>query len=121
MYILLLIIAVAFCIACGLFDQLETVKGIAKGVAVEGDTWLVGTKPSFLALFARDTLVLVFCTAPSVIGQLIHNPGIAYGLLIMPVIYGIKHILGGLSWIGAITPPNPNENYSAWQKFLQWW
>lgn len=98
MPLVLLAICAAFCVACGIYDVSMTEKGLKAGVAVEGDTWLVGKTPSTLALYLRDSLVLVLCAAPSIAFYLAHNTPLAWGAAIGPVPYGIHHIQGGLAW-----------------------
>jgi len=83
---------------CDYFDISETVKGIAKGVAVEGNTWLVGPKPSAKALWLRDTLVNALACAPALVAWFLGVHPAAYGFLVAPVISGIKHVQGYLAW-----------------------
>ena len=98
MIFILLLISYAFMIAADIYDVIMTTEGIKAGVAVEGNTWLIGDKPTALQLYARDSLVMVFCLAPSVVAHFLGNDPIAYGGLVSPVIFGIKHIQGGLAW-----------------------
>ena len=98
MMILALIIVLIFAIICDVFDVTQTEAGLAAGVAVEGNTWLVGTKPTALKLYFRDTLVLLLCSTPSIVAYIYDNPVFYYAFLISPIVFGIKHILGGLAW-----------------------
>ena len=47
-------LAAAVCEACGAYDVAKTEQGLKKGVAAEAFTFLVGTKPSAIALYLRD-------------------------------------------------------------------
>lgn len=96
--ILVVIGSIVFCEACGIYDAGMTVKGLKAGVAVEGFTWLVGDKPSFLALLLRDNLLLSWVSLPAILALVFHNLPIAYGLSAGPAAYGAKHILGGKAW-----------------------
>jgi hypothetical protein len=99
LYPVLLGVALAGAVAGDLYDVAMTEKGIKAGVAVEGNDWLVGQKPSALALYLRDSLVLAFCVAPTaLLATVFHNLPLAYGALISPVIYGYVHLQGGLAW-----------------------
>lgn len=81
------------------YDVTYTTIGLKKGLAVEGNTWLIGNKPSEKALYLRDGLVLAFCMLPTILGATVfHNVPVAYGGLVSPVIYGVKHYMGGLAW-----------------------
>jgi hypothetical protein len=93
-----LAVAVAFYVGCDLYDVILTEKGIRAGVAVEGNTFLVGSKPSAVALYLRDILVAGIATVPCVLALSFHNLPIFWGCLVAPVVAGVKHILGGLAW-----------------------
>jgi len=99
MYWLFFSIAIAFCFLAGLFDDIESERGIKAGVAIEGFQWLIGPKPSFRAYFLRDLLILALVTAPSLIFHFVHNSPLALAALAAPVVYGVKHILGGRAWL----------------------
>lgn len=120
MYPTLLAAALAVAVAGDLYDVVMTEKAIAKG-AVETSTFLVGSKPSTIALYLRDSLILGLCVAPSLLGATVfHNLPLAYGLLSAPVVYGVKHYLGGhkgKQWLAGKVS-DPNKPQSAWQKFL---
>lgn len=88
----------AFCEAAGIYDVVMTEKGLKAKVAVEGNTWLVGTNPTAVALYLRDNLTLALTLAPSLVALVAHNTGFAIGGCAGPVVYGVKHILGGRSW-----------------------
>jgi hypothetical protein len=99
MIFIVILISVAFCEACGIYDATMTEKGLKAGVAVEGFDWLVGKKPSAVALYLRDNLLLGLCSLPAILcATVFHNVPLAYGACISPVLYGIKHIQGGLAW-----------------------
>lgn len=98
MFWLLFGISTAFCEACGLYDEIMTSRGLAKHLAVEGNTFLVGSNPTISALIGRDALLLSFAIAPALVAHFVHNVGIEYGALSGPIGYGIKHIIGGIEW-----------------------
>ena len=98
MFWLLFSIAVGFCFLAQLFDDIESERGIKAGVAIEAFTWLIGSKPSFRAYFLRDSLLLAAVAAPSLVLHFVHSPA-APAALVAPVVYGVKHILGGREWL----------------------
>lgn len=98
MYILFLTLALIIAVAGDVYDVIMTEKGLKAGVAVEGNDFLVDSKPSALALYLRDSVILAFCLVPTVLSAAFGNMPVAYGSLIAPVVYGIQHILGGLQW-----------------------
>src|SRR5271157_6061830 len=99
LYPLLLGIALAVAVLGDLYDVTMTEKGIKSGVAVEANDWLVGQKPSALALYLRDSLVLALCVTPTALcATVFHNLPLAYGALVSPVVYGVVHLFGGLAW-----------------------
>ena len=98
MFWLFFSIAVGFCFLAQLFDDIESERGIKAGVAIEAFTWLIGSKPSFRAYFLRDSLLLAAVAAPSLVLHFVHSPA-AIAAIVAPVVYGIKHILGGREWL----------------------
>jgi hypothetical protein len=99
MFWLFFSIAVGFCFLAGLFDDIESERGIKAGIAIEDFQWLIGPKPSFRAYFLRDSLLLALVITPSLVLHFVHNEPIALAALVGPVVYGIKHILGGRAWL----------------------
>jgi hypothetical protein len=91
-------VSVAAAVAANAYDIYITEKGIKAGVAVEGNDWLVGPKPSALALYLRDGLInLPFIVLP-IVAHVFGNAGLAYGSLAGPVVIVIKHVLSGRAW-----------------------
>ena len=90
--------SIAVGVAGDIYDVTMTSRGLKKGLALESNEWLIGTKPSTKALYLRDGLVLSFCIAPAVIALALGNVPVAIGALISPVLYGVKHYLGGRAW-----------------------
>lgn len=91
--------ATAVGIAGDVYDVTLTSRGLKKGLAEESNEWLIGTKPSTKALYLRDGLVLAFCLLPTLLcATVFHNIPLAYGGLVSPIIYGIRHVQGGLAW-----------------------
>ena len=126
-------LAAAVCEACGAYDVVKTEQGLKKGVAVEAFTFLVGPKPSAVALYLRDQILLAGCAAPAIILALMHNTPLAYGACVGLLAYGLKHIQGGLKWAFLIKGgkldwdgfPIPADgkavSHSAWAKFIGPW
>lgn len=113
-----LILAVLFCVACDIYDVRLTVKGLKAGVAVEGNTFLIGPRPSALALYLRDTLLLAFASGPAILFHFLGNDPLYYGACIGPVVYGIRHIKGGRAWADLLAgKPFDRSPKSIWQKF----
>lgn len=102
---------VGFAIAADIYDVRETEKGLKAGVAVEGNTWLVGSKPKAGPLYRRDLLVIGLTTMPSVIAYAAHHMEFFYAGLVGPVIIGAKHINGGNQWKDLLSgkPPTGGE------------
>ena len=99
MFFELLAVAAIVGIAGDVYDVTMTERGIKAGIAVEDNDWLVGSKPSAVALYLRDGLVFAMCVIPAVVfATVAHNVPLGYGALVAPVVFGVKHILGGLQW-----------------------
>lgn len=98
MFFTLLAVAVAIAVIGDAYDISLTEKGLAKGLAYEGNTWLVGAKPTAKALILRDGLVLALCLAAPLIAFAVCELPVAIGSLAAPVVFGIKHYLGGRAW-----------------------
>ena len=97
-YFIALVVALAFGFGCQVFDDIMTLRGISKGLAVEGFTFLISSKPTALQIYLRDGLLMVACTVPSLTACFLGDDAAALGCLVAPVVYGIKHIQGGLEW-----------------------
>jgi hypothetical protein len=81
--------ALAYVVAAG-YDAAMTEKGLTAGLALEGNTFLVGKNPSGTRLALRDALYLgLFMLAG------LANPGLYYGPTLVMV---FKHVRGGLRW-----------------------
>ena len=95
----LFVAATAVGILGDVYDVTYTTIGLKKGLAVESNTWLIGSKPSTKALYLRDGLVLALCMLPTTVcAAVFHNIPVAYGGLTAPIVYGIKHYMGGRAW-----------------------
>jgi hypothetical protein len=92
-----LILCIVFAVACDIYDVTMTEKGIKAEVGVEANDWLVGSKPSAVALYLRDCVIISLTATPAAVAFAYHD-SIGYGLLAAPVVAGVKHILGGLAW-----------------------
>jgi hypothetical protein len=119
MELLIFIAALAFYVGCDIYDVVLTEKGIKAGVAVEGNTFLVGEKPSAVALYLRDAFVTGLVTAPCAIALAVHNAPFFWGGLVAPIICGVKHVIGGRNWSILLAGGKLPVAQSAWQKFLQ--
>jgi len=107
---IILAVCVALAEAADVYDVTETVKGLAKGVAVEGFTWLVGSdKPSVTALYLRDGLVIVLATLPAVFCLVFHSQPFFYAALSGPIVAAVKHVLGGRAWAKLIAGAKPTS------------
>ena len=120
MFFEFLIVAAIIGVLGDVYDVTMTERGIKAGVAVEGNDWLVGSKPSAIALYLRDGLVFAMCVAPAVVfATVAHNVPLGYGALSAPVVFGVKHLLGGLQWRTLLNGGKlSTAPQSAWQKFL---
>jgi hypothetical protein len=87
-----------FAIVCNIYDATMTEKGLAAHVAIEGNSWLVGTTPKAWQLYARDIPIIFVAAAPSFVGYFTHQSVLYYMGLVGPIVVGIKHIIGGREW-----------------------
>lgn len=120
MFFVVFCIALAAVVLSNIYDVVLTERGIKAGVAVEGFTWLVGQKPTAVALYLRDSIFnALFAALPLVFYKV--NPAVAYGSITGLVVITIKHVLGGRAWANLLAggkPADPTKPLSAWQKFL---
>ena len=116
-------------VAADIYDVVMTERGLKKGVGQEANTWLVGSKPSAIALYLRDSLTIAAVAAVPLGLFLGGSIPAAFGTLAGLGVLAAKHIHGGLQWrtlLNGGTIPNhdlntdPGPALSAWQKFLQW-
>ena len=101
MYYYILAAAFTSAIACTVYDDFMTIKGIKSGVALEANTFwgLISDKPSFLALSVCGWTEEALLCVPSILCHVLHaTSGLDYGLLGAPIAMGIKHIMGGREW-----------------------
>jgi hypothetical protein len=89
---------VAAAVAANVYDIYMTEKGVKAGVAIEAFDWLVGTKPTVLALALRDLGIVAVASTPALVLYTLGSVPAAYGCLAGPAVAAIKHILGGRSW-----------------------
>jgi hypothetical protein len=121
MFFIILLVVLAFAVLSDVYDVAQTERGLKNTPYVEGFTWLVGQRPTAIALYLRDSLLLLLVTTPSVLASFVNKPA-AYGLLVGPLVYGVKHIRGGREWARLIAGgalPDPTIPKTAWQKFLE--
>jgi hypothetical protein len=90
--------ASVFEIAANHYDTVETEKGLRAAVAVEGNTWLVGSHPSAGALYRRDALQLGITVSPSILFYKLRQWSLFYGSASAPAGLGLGHISGGRRW-----------------------
>ncbi len=117
--VIVLAAGLAWAIGCDVYDITLTEKGIKAGVAVEGNTWLVGTKPGAVALYLRDSLETGIATAPCILACIFNNAPLFWGFLIAPLLSGVKHILGGKQWATLLAGGKLAEPQTWWEKLLQ--
>ena len=91
-------VALAAAVAGNAYDIYTTEKGLKAGVGVEGNDWLVGPKPSALALYLRDGLINLPFIALPLISHILGNDPVAYGSLAGLAVIAIKHVMGGRAW-----------------------
>ena len=89
------------------YDIHETEKGLKAGVALEGNTWLVGSRPSAKALWGQSSLELGLTMAPAVLSYVFRQTALYYGTAGAPVILAIKHIQGGNQWKALLAGKKP--------------
>lgn len=105
------ILAVLAFAAGAAYDIEQTEIGLKKGVAVEGNTFLVGSKPTVLRLLLRDSLYLSIMV---LLGLFVHP-----ALLVGPAIAGgLKHLVGGLKWRNLNNGGKYVRQTTWWRKFL---
>ena len=112
--------SIAVAIAGDIYDVVTSEKCFAKG-AVETNTFLIGEnqKPSAEKLYLRDLVVLSFCLAPTLLcATVFHNRPLAYGALISPVLFGVKHYLGARSGVAFLEGKPQAAPQTWWQKLL---
>ena len=119
--ILYVVVIVSFALAVlfDLYDITMTVQGIKAGVAVEGNTFLVGTKPGFVRLLVRDMLIPIL---PIGLLGLIFGYGNGYAcpVFFVPLfLLALKHYHGGRQWVTLLNGGTLTEPQTAWQKFIQ--
>jgi hypothetical protein len=95
---LVLVGSVAFGLAGQIYDMILTERGLKAGVAIEANDWLVGKHPTAKALYLRDVTILTISTLPSVLALVFGSAPLALGFSVVPIVFGVKHILGGLAW-----------------------
>lgn len=93
------------------YDAEQTEIGLRKGLALERNTFLVGSKPTAIRLFLRDILYLIIML---LVGFYVH-PALMVGAAIAG---GFKHLVGGLRWHTLNTGGTLKPLETAWRKFL---
>lgn len=119
MFIPLYIAALALAAAGTIYDVVLTERGIKAGVGVEAND--SNPKPSAKHLYLKNFAWLVGVSIPAGLVALVNTPA-ALGLLVAPVVGGVKHYLGGREWqrlLDGGKPADPNAPQTAWQKFWQ--
>lgn len=119
MFLALYIAALAVGVAGNIYDVVLTERGIKAGVAVEanGDN----PKPTAEILYLKNFGWYAAVALPAGLVSLVNLP-VAFGLLVAPILYGVKHYLGGREWqrlLDGGKPADPNAPLTAWQKFLR--
>ncbi len=117
--ILALAVGLAWAIGCDIYDVTLTEKGIKAGVAVEGNDWLVGAKPSAVALYLRDSLETGLATTPCILALIFNSSPFFWAGIVAPVLVGVKHIMGGRQWATLLAGGKVTEPSTWWEKLLR--
>ena len=96
LFYILLAAVLIFAFGADVLDVVESEKAYAKGY-VESFDWLVGKKPTTIALYLRDGMLIAASAAPAIIFYHIGNRPLALGALVGPVAAGARHIQGYLA------------------------
>jgi len=92
---LVALLATVVLVAAAAYDLVLTRRCIVAGVAVEGNTWLVGRKPSAKVLWLRELLQ----SGPLVLGCIIAAAMDSWGFILIVVVamlvFALKHYLAG--------------------------
>lgn len=96
------LIALLLLAASTVYDVTATEKGLKAGVAIEGNTFLVGQHPTAVRLYLRDSLMGMLSFIPADIAYAEHSPYF-WGALIPPMVYAFLHVRGGQAW-GKLMP-----------------
>lgn len=82
------------------YDAKWSERGIRSGIAVEGNTFLLGTdKPTFWQLERRDlTFYVPILSVAPVVAKLTHHRPWFFGSLSGFAALGVSHIQGGSQW-----------------------
>lgn len=95
-------IALAVLLATTILDVRYTSRGIAKKLAIEGNSWIVGmfgNKPSAVQLYLSNALFSSPMVASGIYGLLLDRNAALLGLSIGTMTaYSLKHIHGARSW-----------------------
>lgn len=123
MFLTLFGIGVAAAVAADIYDITLTSQGLKKGVAEESFSWLIGPKPSTLALYLRDALITGIVAMIPLTLYLAGSVPVAYGTLVMFAVLVIKHIQGALAWKWMFSHPGQPlpVQHSVWAKLLGFW
>ena len=116
--LLAFIIALLAVAVAEFYDATMTEKGIKKGVSVEAFDWLVGSKPTALALYLRDWILIAVATIPLDIALVAHSKPFFYGFLTIPVSLVTRHINGGLQWRTLLNGGKLNPAPQKWSQKL---
>lgn len=101
------------------YDVTLTVRGIRKGVGVEGNPtvkFLSGTdKPGYVFLYTWNLLWVGGATAAALLMQ---SPAVYGGAVALLAVDGVKHFIGGHKWNVLLHGGTLPKDYTIWQKFL---
>lgn len=123
--LIIFLLALVFLVVCASFDIINTHRGLIRGLAVEGNSWIVaifGNKPSLLALYVFDVVIWVLMAVPGVLGLHFENYALLGASIGAFLAFGGHHIQGGLKW-GLLLQGKPlptTNSMTAWQKFVGW-
>lgn len=103
----LLLAVSAFEQATNIYDTRETEKGLKAGVAIEGNTFWVGSHPSARALYARDLFQLGVVVTPALVAYALRSKPFYYAGLALPAVLAGKHIQAGRQWQALLDGQKP--------------
>ena len=123
MFFTLFGISLAAAIAADIYDVTLTAQGLKKDIAQESFTWLIGPKPSALALYLRDALITGVVAMVPLTLFLLGSVPVAYGTLAGLVVLAVKHVQGYRQWKWMFAHPGQllPVQHSIWAKFLGFW
>jgi hypothetical protein len=82
-----------FLLVAAWLDIYTTHRVIVTGAGVEGNTWLVGTKPTIARMLLKELLQSGVLVSLAVV-TLVYNSPLVFGPITGMVVFGVKHLTG---------------------------